>query len=237
MANKKGQQNRKNASVQSQNSLDPNSNQSLQEQLEHYKKLVSSLTDKISRMNNLLLRAVAENKRREEIVEGFRQMLFKTGNTSESNIVAKYMKASKPEQEKVECGRQSSLFDGDNNVFNEIEKESSGLARDGALTKELDLPEEQNTDRQKTSGKKNRKKQKKTERLSLTGNGLDKLGLEVVERFIDDGPEAGICPKCHGIMDEMATETLSGITFTACSCHHAEVCLQHAAVPSGTADD
>ena len=31
--------------------------------------------------------------------------------------------------------------------------------------------------------------------------------------------------------------TLSGITFTACSCHHAEVCLQHAAVPSGTADD
>ena len=37
MANKKGQQNRKNASVQSQNSLDPNSNQSLQEQLEHYK--------------------------------------------------------------------------------------------------------------------------------------------------------------------------------------------------------
>ena len=149
MANKKGQQNRKNASVQSQNSLDPNSNQSLQEQLEHYKKLVSSLTDKISRMNNLLLRAVAENKRREEIVEGFRQMLFKTGNTSESNIVAKYMKASKPEQEKVECGRQSSLFDGDNNVFNEIEKESSGLARDGALTKELDLPEEKNTDRQK----------------------------------------------------------------------------------------
>ena len=75
MANKKGLQNRKNASVQSQNSLDPNSNQSLQEQLEHYKKLVSSLTDKISRMNNLLLRAVAENKRREEIVEGFRQML------------------------------------------------------------------------------------------------------------------------------------------------------------------
>ena len=223
MANKKGQQNRKNASVQSQNSLDPNSNQSLQEQLEHYKKLVSSLTDKIagmdklvisqadkiSRMNNLLLRAVAENKRREEIVEGFRQMLFKTGNTSESNIVAKYMKASKPEQEKVECGRQSSLFDGDNNVFNEIEKESSALAGNGALTKELDLPEEQNTDRQKTSGKKNRKKQKKTERLSLTGNGLDKLGLEVVERFIDDGPEAGICPKCHGIMDEMATETVS----------------------------
>ena len=107
------------------------------------------------------------------------------------------MKASKPEQEKVECGRQSSLFDGDNNVFNEIEKESSGLAGDGALTKELDLSEEQNTDRQKTSGKKNRKKQKKTERLSLTGNGLDKLGQEVVERFIDDGPEAGICPKCR----------------------------------------
>ena len=136
MANKKEQQNRKNASVQSQNSLDPNSNQSLQEQLEHYKKLVSSLTDKIagmdklvtaqadkiSRMNNLLLRAVAENKRREEIVEGFRQMLFKTGNTSESNIVTKYMKASKPEQEKEECGRQYSLFDSDNNVFNEIEK-------------------------------------------------------------------------------------------------------------------
>ncbi|WP_294496223.1 hypothetical protein [uncultured Ruminobacter sp.] len=104
--------------------------------MSNYKKLVSSLTDKIagmdklvtaqadkiSRMNNLLLRAVAENKRREEIVEGFRQMLFKTGNTSESNIVTKYMKASKPEQEKEECGRQYSLFDSDNNVFNEIEK-------------------------------------------------------------------------------------------------------------------
>ena len=70
-------------------------------------KLVTAQADKISRMNNLLLRAVAENKRREEIVEGFRQMLFKTGNTSESNIVTKYMKASKPEQEKVECGRSS----------------------------------------------------------------------------------------------------------------------------------
>lgn len=209
MANKKEQQNRKNASVRSQNSLDPNSNQNLQEQLEYYKKLVSSLTDKISRMNDLLLRAVAENKRREEIVEGFRQMLFKTGNTSESHIVTKYMNASRPEQDKVECGRQSSLFDGDNNVFNEIEKESSGLAGDGALTKELDLPEEQNTDRQKSSGKKNHKKQKKAERLSLTGNGLDKLGLEVVEQFIDDAPEAGICPKCHGIMDEMAIETVS----------------------------
>ena len=209
MANKKEQQNRKNASVRSQNSLDPNSNQNLQEQLEYYKKLVSSLTDKISRMNDLLLRAVAENKRREEIVEGFRQMLFKTGNTSESHIVTKYMNASRPEQDKVECGRQSSLFDGDNNVFNEIEKESSGLAGDGALTKELDLPEEQNTDRQKSSGKKNHKKQKKAERLSLTGNGLDKLGLEVVEQFIDDAPEAGICLKCHGIMDEMAIETVS----------------------------
>ena len=209
MANKKEQQNRKNASVRSQNSLDPNSNQNLQEQLEYYKKLVSSLTDKISRMNDLLLRAVAENKRREEIVEGFRQMLFKTGNTSESHIVTKYMNASRPEQDKVECGRQSSLFDGDNNVFNEIEKESSGLAGDGALTKELDLPEEQNPDRQKSSGKKNHKKQKKAERLSLTGNGLDKLGLEVVEQFIDDAPEAGICPKCHGIMDEMAIETVS----------------------------
>ena len=209
MANKKEQQNRKNASVRSQNSLDPNSNQNLQEQLEYYKKLVSSLTDKISRMNDLLLRAVTENKRREEIVEGFRQMLFKTGNTSESHIVTKYMNASRPEQDKVECGRQSSLFDGDNNVFNEIEKESSGLAGDGALTKELDLPEEQNTDRQKSSGKKNHKKQKKAERLSLTGNGLDKLGLEVVEQFIDDALEAGICPKCHGIMDEMAIETVS----------------------------
>lgn len=125
-------------------------------------------------MNDLLLRAVAENKRREEIVEGFRQMLFKTGNTSESHIVTKYMNVSRPEQDKVECGRQSSLFDGDNNVFNEIEKESSGLAGDGALTRELDLPEEQNTDRQKSSGKKNHKKQKKAESLSLTGNGLDK---------------------------------------------------------------
>ncbi len=38
MANKKEQQNRKNASVQSQNSLDPNSNQSLQEQLEQLQK-------------------------------------------------------------------------------------------------------------------------------------------------------------------------------------------------------
>ena len=68
MANKKEQQNRKNASLRSQSSLDPNSNQSLQEQLEYYKKLVTSQAEKISRMNDLLLRAVAENKRREEIV-------------------------------------------------------------------------------------------------------------------------------------------------------------------------
>lgn len=209
MTKKNEKQNREDYSVPSQNALNPNSNQNLQEQLEYYKKLVTSQAEKISRMNDLLLRAVAENKRREEIVEGFRQMLFKTGNTSESHIVTKYMNASRPEQDKVECGRQSSLFDCDNNVFNEIEKESSGLAGDMALTKELDLPEEQNTDRQKSSGKKNYKKQKKAERLSLTGNGLDKLGLEVVEQFIDDDPEAGICPKCHGIMDEMAIETES----------------------------
>ncbi|WP_298510370.1 hypothetical protein, partial [uncultured Ruminobacter sp.] len=61
--------------------------------MSNYKKLVSSLTDKIagmdklvtaqadkiSRMNNLLLRAVAENKRREEIVE--RQ--YETTSTNE----------------------------------------------------------------------------------------------------------------------------------------------------------
>ena len=64
MTKKNEKQNREDYSVSSQNALNPNSNQNLQEQLEYYKKLVTSQAEKISRMNDLLLRAVAENKRR-----------------------------------------------------------------------------------------------------------------------------------------------------------------------------
>src|SRR5574344_270150 len=56
------------------------------------------LRSELKKREELLARANAENKRRNEIVEGFKSMLFKVGQTSEAGIVSKFLQSTKQEE-------------------------------------------------------------------------------------------------------------------------------------------
>src|SRR5574344_1636244 len=54
---------------------------------------INELSTENEKLRSLLARANEENKRRNEIVEGFKSMLFKVGQTSEAGIVVNSYKA------------------------------------------------------------------------------------------------------------------------------------------------
>src|SRR5574344_2984929 len=73
--------------------------------------------DRNDYLTSLLARANAENKRRNEIVEGFKSMLFKVGQTSEAGIVSKFLQSTKQEEIQEQPSIQTSIFGEDNAIF------------------------------------------------------------------------------------------------------------------------
>src|SRR5574344_2862634 len=89
-------------------------NKELLVKMEELQKALKEKEDTNGHLTSLLLRANAENKRRNEVFEGFKKMLFKVGLTSEAGIVNNFIKNTKQEevsQERPEI--QTSLFGDD----------------------------------------------------------------------------------------------------------------------------
>src|SRR5574344_1576668 len=93
--------------------------------------------DRNDYLTSLLARANEENKRRNELVEGFKSMLFKVGQTSEAGIVSRFLQSTKQEEIQEQPSIQTSIFGEDNAIFNEIEI----MAPHANTEKELDIPE------------------------------------------------------------------------------------------------
>src|SRR5574344_3052440 len=132
------------------------------------------LRSELKKREELLARANAENKRRNEIVEGFKSMLFKVGQTSEAGIVSKFLQSTKQEEIQEQPSIQTSIFGEDNAIFNEIEI----MAPHANTEKELDIPE----DKKQTTNKTKFKKKK----LSLISEDLLSLNLPLETLYLDD---------------------------------------------------
>src|SRR5574344_110022 len=152
--------------IQKQNALISEQGSQINELSTENEKLRSEL----KKREELLARANAENKRRNEIVEGFKSMLFKVGQTSEAGIVSKFLQSTKQEEIQEQPSIQTSIFGEDNAIFNEIEI----MAPHANSAKELDIPE----DKKQTTNKTKFKKKK----LSLISEDLLSLNLPVVTR-------------------------------------------------------
>src|SRR5574344_2949606 len=128
---------------------------------------IHELGDRNEKLRSLLARANAENKRRNEIVEGFKSMLFKVGQTSEAGIVSKFLQSTKKEEIQEQPSIQTSIFGEDNAIFNEIEI----MAPHANTENELDIPK----DKKQTTNKTKFKKKK----LFLISEDLLSLNLPV----------------------------------------------------------
>src|SRR5574344_191442 len=111
---------------------------------------INELSAENEKLRSLLAQANAENKRRNEIVEGFKSMLFKVGQTSETGIVSKFLQSTKHEEIQEQPSIQTSIFGEDNAIFNEIEI----MAPHANSAKELDIPEDKKQTTNKTKFKK-----------------------------------------------------------------------------------
>src|SRR5574344_1340144 len=154
---------------------------------------INELSAENEKLRSLLDRANAENKRRNEIVEGFKSMLFKVGQTSEAGIVSKFLQSTKQE----EIQEQPSIFGEDNAIFNEIEI----MAPHANTEKELDIPKDKKQDTNKTKFKK--------KKLSLISEDLLSLNLPVETLYLDDLEKDSICPICKATMKVIGEEVVT----------------------------
>ena len=135
--------------IQKQNALISEQGSQINELSTENEKLRSELKkrgDRNDYLTSLLARANKENKRRNEIVEGFKSMLFKVGQTSEAGIVSKFLQSTKQEEIQEQPSIQTSIFGEDNAIFNEIEI----MAPHANTEKELDIPEDKKQTTNKT---------------------------------------------------------------------------------------
>src|SRR5574344_1836626 len=149
------------------------------------------------KLRSLLARANAENKRRNEIVEGFKSMLFKVGQTSEAGIVSKFLQSTKQEEIQEQPSIQTSIFGEDNAIFNEIEI----MAPHANTEKELNIPKDKKQDTNKTKFKK--------KNLSLISEDLLSLNLPVETLYLDDIEKDSICPICKATMKVIGEEVVT----------------------------
>src|SRR5574344_3077391 len=158
---------------------------------------INELSTENEKLRALLERANAENKRRNEIVEGFKSMLFKVGQTSEAGIISKFLKSTKQEENQEQPSIQTSIFGEDNAIFNEIEI----MAPHANTEKELNIPEYKKQTTNKT--KFNKKK------LSLISEDLLSLNLPVETLYLDDMEKDSICPICKATMNVIGEEVVT----------------------------
>src|SRR5574344_2487825 len=158
---------------------------------------INELSTENEKLRSLLARANKENKRRNEIVEGFKSMLFKVGQTSEAGIVSKFLQSTKQEEIQEQPSIQTSIFGEDNAIFNEIEI----MAPHANTEKELDIPEDKKQDTNKTKFK------KKT--LSLISEDLLSLNLPVETLYLDDIEKDSICPICKATMQVIVEQVVT----------------------------
>src|SRR5574344_2907291 len=111
---------------------------------------INELSTENEKLRSLFARANAENKRRNEIVEGFKSMLFQVGQTSEAGIVSKFLQSTNQEEIQEQPSIQTSILGEDNAIFNEIEI----MAPHTNTEKELDIPKYKKQDTNKTKFKK-----------------------------------------------------------------------------------
>ena len=166
-------------------------------QIQKQNSQINELSAENEKLRSLLARANAENKRRNEIVEGFKSMLFKVGQTSEAGIVSKFLQSTKQEEIQEQPSIQTSIFGEDNAIFNEIEI----MAPHANTEKELDIPE----DKKQTTNKTKFKKKK----LSLISEDLLSLNLPVETLYLDDLEKDSICPICKATMKVIGEEVVT----------------------------
>ena len=166
-------------------------------QIQKQNSQINELSAENEKLRSLLARANAENKRRNEIVEGFKSMLFKVGQTSEAGIVSKFLQSTKQEEIQEQPSIQTSIFGEDNAIFNEIEI----MAPHANSAKELDIPE----DKKQTTNKTKFKKKK----LSLISEDLLSLNLPVETLYLDDLEKDFICPICKATMKVIGEEVVT----------------------------
>ncbi|MEE1340141.1 MAG: IS66 family transposase [Succinivibrionaceae bacterium] len=192
-------------------------NQSDANKLEIYQNHIHKLEQRIDKLVSLLNRAVIENKRRNEIIKYFKRNLFgKIGNTSESKILHKLNKLQRLDEQNQNQMKQGVLFPTDDNIFNEIENSFNEIKNEGAVP-ELNLPNQDNnnnTDKKLTKGSKGKKKNKDKNKnlnnfISMNGAALEKLGLDIVDEFINNGNKSAECPKCGTKMEQIGRELVS----------------------------
>ena len=186
--------------IQKQNALISEQGSQINELSTENEKLRSELKkrgDRNDYLTSLLARANKENKRRNEIVEGFKSMLFKVGQTSEAGIVSKFLQSTKQEEIQEQPSIQTSIFGEDNAIFNEIEI----MAPHANTEKELDIPE----DKKQTTNKTKFKKKK----LSLISEDLLSLNLPVETLYLDDIEKDSICPICKATMKVIGEEVVT----------------------------
>src|SRR5574344_1457103 len=166
-------------------------------QIQKQNSQINELSAENEKLRSLLARANAENNRRNEIVEGFKSMLFKVGQTSEAGIVSKFLQSTKQEEIQEQPSIQTSIFGEDNAIFNEIEI----MAPHANTEKELDIPE----DKKQTTNKTKFKKKK----LSLISEDLLSLNLPVETLYLDDMEKDSICPICKATMKVIGEEVVT----------------------------
>ena len=175
-------------------------NKELLVKMEELQKALKEKEDTNGHLTSLLLRANAENKRRNEVFEGFKKMLFKVGLTSEAGIVNNFIKNTKQEevsQERPEI--QTSLFGDDKEIFNELEL----MAPFANSTKELNLPKSK-----KQANEKPKSTTKKT-KLSMRSEELLNLELPVTTVYLDDVATDSVCPICKNKMSVIGEEVVT----------------------------
>src|SRR5574344_26698 len=79
-------------------------------QIQKQNSQINELSAENEKLRSLLARANAENNSRNEIVEGFKSMLFKVGQTSEAGIVSKFLQSTKQEEIQEQPPIQTSIF-------------------------------------------------------------------------------------------------------------------------------
>ncbi len=176
--------------------------------------LYQKMTTRIEKLESLLERAALEHEREKGIIDYLKRAIY--GRSSESRVVKK-LDNTQTDNHMV----QDTLFPLDEHVFNEIEVTVQGLGKDG-ITSELELPEldghedngtnstgEQESGKTGTTTEKKRIGKKRPGIITMNSADLEKLGLKVVDKVINEGDEFSVCPKCGTQMKQIGREVVS----------------------------